>query len=502
MVSAPSFLCGMLVAWTVAQVGLSAYFGLVYLIGRREPEYLLFALLCLALAFATFGVAAGYGNSSLQVNVWASYLARAGDIAAAAINLHFAMCYAGVRRSRWVWAIYAVAAAYELLSWTGHWWRPHSFRPIVSHVFGQDLIHYAAMPNPVVMSFYVLTVLDVLVTILLFYWAYRAGRRDALLPLAGALVVALCVGNDILMLIGGLRSVYLVPDGFLLYAFAVASSLLVRYRHDTGELAEAASSLRQELRNSYAELRQAQDELVLKRQLAAVGELAAAIAHEVRNPLAVIVNAVAGLRRNSLRDADRAVLLGIVDEEVERLNRLVTDLLRFARPVNIDCSSVSLRELARRAQDSAGSAHVVEIEMGDDPALWTVPADLGLLRLVFDNVVENAWQAMPQGGRLTISARRETSSGKDFVRVDIRDTGEGMEAEVLERAVDPFFTTRPSGTGLGLPIVERIMTAHGGSVRIESQPGVGTTVSLLLPFEQRADAVQDASATAGERLHV
>jgi signal transduction histidine kinase len=495
--NASSLLCGMLVAWTIAQVALSAYFALAYLLGRRDVAQLLFAVLCFALAFATFGVAMSYGTSSLQGTITSTYLTRGADIAATAINLHFAMRYAGVRRaSPWVWVIYAVAVPYELLTWTGHWWRPHSFTPIVSRVFGQSLIHYAAMPNPIAMTFYAVAVVEVLAAMSCFYWAYRAGRRDALLPLLGGVVVALCVGNDILMLIEGLRSVYLIPHGFLVYAFAVASSLLVRQRRDAGELEEAASSLRQELRHSHAELRQVQDELAVKRQLAAVGELAAAIAHEVRNPLAVIVNAVAGLRRKSLRDPDRDMLLGIVDEEAARLNRLVTDLLRFARPVNVNYSAVSLRELTRRAEDSAGAGYVVEIDMGDDPTLWTVSADLGLLRLVFDNVVENAWQAMPDGGRLTIRAERETQDGQDFVRLDVRDTGQGMNADVRARAIDPFFTTRPSGTGLGLPIVERIMAAHGGSVRLESEPAVGTTVSLLLPVSTRAVRVTPAHEPA------
>lgn len=480
--SAPSFLCGILVAWTIAQVGLSAYFGLVYLVGRRDLAYLLFALLCFALAFVTFGVAVSYGTSSLQVNIEASYLARGADIAAAAVNLHFATRYAGMRRSpRWIWAIYAVAVPYELLVWTGHWWRPHSFRPVVSHVFGYGLVHYAAVANPVAMTFYVVGVAEVLVAMLCFFLAYRAGRRDALLPLAGGVIVALCVVNDILMLTKGVHSVYLIPHGFLLYAFAVASSLLVRHRR----LEKAASKLRRKLRNSHAELRQVQNELAVKSQLAVVGELAASIAHEVRNPLAVIVNAVAGLRRKNLREPDRDMLLDIVDEEAARLNRLVTDLLRFARPVNVNYSPVSLRELANRAQESVDSQYIVEINMEDDPALWTVPADPGLMRLVFDNVIENALQAMPERGRLTISAEHETSNGTDFVRIDVRDTGEGMDADALRRAVDPFFTTRPSGTGLGLPIVERIVSAHGGSVRIQSEPGAGTTVSLLLPLGQQ-----------------
>ena len=136
--------------------------------------------------------------------------------------------------------------------------------------------------------------------------------------------------------------------------------MLLRYRVGKDKLEEAARSLREkteELRHSYAELRLVQNELVSKKQLAAVGELAAAIAHEVRNPLAVIVNAVAGLRRSAVRDEDRTMLLRIVDEEAARLNRLVTDLLRFARPVSVKRSPVSLLELATLRSSAMARRH-------------------------------------------------------------------------------------------------------------------------------------------------
>lgn len=238
---------------------------------------------------------------------------------------------------------------------------------------------------------------------------------------------------------------------------------------------------RDELGANRVSLERAQRELGTKKQLAAVGELAAAIAHEVRNPLAIIVNAAAGLRRPTLQPEDRNTLLGILDEESARLNRLVTDLLRFARPVIIKRSSVSIVELAKRVEGRLDERQTLSVQIPDELTLRVVQADANLLRLVFDNLVSNAFQAMPDGGTVRIIVSAEQVGDSPFVRVAVIDHGHGMDDQVRSRATDPFYTTRPSGTGLGLPIVERIVEAHGGSIEIDSAPGQGTTVAMLLP---------------------
>jgi signal transduction histidine kinase len=116
--------------------------------------------------------------------------------------------------------------------------------------------------------------------------------------------------------------------------------------------------------------------------------------------------------------------------------------------------------------------------------LW---GDANLLRQVFDNLIDNAVQAMSAGGRLTIRVRTWNREGADGLGVDIIDTGEGMDTQVRSRALDPFFTTRPSGTGLGLAIVDRIIEAHGGALDIDSRAGEGTTVTVFLPHGSASD---------------
>jgi signal transduction histidine kinase len=256
------------------------------------------------------------------------------------------------------------------------------------------------------------------------------------------------------------------------------SSLLRELERRKTEIEHLAS----ETGHVYEELAAAKEELVRKEQLAVVGELAAVIAHEVRNPLAIIANAVAGLRKEVISRDDHETLLCILDEETSRLNRLVTDLLRYARPVNVQKTSFSLSDLLERALGhvkaaGSGISTTLRFECGEEQ-LW---ADANLLRQVFDNLVDNAVQAMGGGGTLTVRVRATVEDGVDGVAVDIIDTGEGMDTQVSSRARDPFFTTRPSGTGLGLAIVDRIVEAHGGHFSIDSHAGEGTTVTVFLP---------------------
>lgn len=275
---------------------------------------------------------------------------------------------------------------------------------------------------------------------------------------------------------------YLLEHAALLPVLTVVWVLLRRFVHAADQLGERTD----ELRRSYSELRVVQEELVRKEQLAAVGELSAVIAHEVRNPLAIIKNAVSSLRRPSLRDTDRGVLLGILDEEVDRLNRLVRDLLAYARPVEPKGRAVDLTTIAREAIDKALTGHpapdTIEVEI-DAQGAMDLHGDPDLLRQALTNVADNAVQAMPDGGALKVVLRPRSGKVASVV-LEFGDTGAGMDGLVRAKAMDPFFTTRPAGTGLGLAIVDRVVRNHGGEVSLESQPGEGTTVRITLPRER------------------
>ena len=277
-----------------------------------------------------------------------------------------------------------------------------------------------------------------------------------------------------------MSSYYLLEHCYALFALAVSYVLLERFVRT----ANALTSRTLELRRSYNELRDAQEQLVRKEQLATMGELSAVIAHEVRNPLAIIKNAVSGLHRPTLRDADRQVLLRILDEEADRLNRLVGDLLAYARPVTPERQPLHIEELVRGAVELARAAQQRDDQVTFDVVLTdshTIMGDPDLLRQAIVNVAENAIQAMPDGGMLTVRTYGTTLEDAPAVAVAIRDTGEGMDTLVRSKATDPFFTTRPTGTGLGLAIVHRLVHSHGGKIQIESSYGTGTTVSIILP---------------------
>jgi signal transduction histidine kinase len=234
-----------------------------------------------------------------------------------------------------------------------------------------------------------------------------------------------------------------------------------------------------------------QQQLVEHERLAALGELSAVVAHEVRNPLGAIFNAVATLRRFLEPNTPAHTLVTIVAEEANRLNRIVDDLLDFARPASPLLQPVPLEPLLQEAVRIATSGEPrVRVEWALEPDVPPVPVDERMMRQAFINLAINAVQAMPQGGTLRVSARR--CPEQPGAVVEFSDTGLGIPPELRERLFKPFFTTKATGTGLGLAIVQRTLDAHSGTIRIDSPPGGGTTFRLVLPL-----AMEPASSQSG-----
>lgn len=323
-----------------------------------------------------------------------------------------------------------------------------------------------------------------LFAVVVFTRSVLRGRRDALLLLWGAVVLLIATMFDTYAGITHHGAPLASPYGNEAFVMGATMLLLARYAKLRQSLEERALELKQrsaELSRSYEELRAAQEELVRKEQLAAVGELSAVIAHEVRNPLAIITTAVATLRRNGLGEEDRQTLLGILDDESARLNRIMTDLLRYTKPVRCERQLISPKEIVERALSLTQTSANVKTSLVDLSQGERISADPQLLRQVFDNLVSNAVQAMPQGGTITATIAHATDADAEGIEVHIVDTGEGMDTSVRSRAFDPFFTTRAAGTGLGLAIVARIIDAHGGTLSLTSDVGVGTDVRVFLP---------------------
>jgi signal transduction histidine kinase len=232
----------------------------------------------------------------------------------------------------------------------------------------------------------------------------------------------------------------------------------------------------------------------VKRQehLAALGEMAAGVAHEIRNPL----NSIRGFAQLLTERLGRAPeggappqeseYLHIIVEEVDRMNGIVQDLLDFARQRQITMAKVSVEEVLRSVLTSVRhdaaelSMEVVEeIEAGLPQAYGNADK----LHQVFVNVCRNALQAMSSGGRLTVRARSVggEAGGAPELAVSFSDSGPGIPETILPRIFDPFFTTKDVGTGLGLPICAKIIEAHSGRIEVDSPPGKGATFTVILP---------------------
>ena len=215
------------------------------------------------------------------------------------------------------------------------------------------------------------------------------------------------------------------------------------------------------------------------RRLAALGQFAAAIAHDIRTPLTSISLNVQILRRKLELSEDDAEHLDIALEELARLDRSVAEILDFAKPVKLTAQAIDVGELledATRGMTTVLSGRGVGLRC-EPGATMTVHGDPQRLRQVLVNLVDNAADASTPGAEVTVRA----SVAESRVAIEVEDRGRGIQAADLERIFEPFFTTRPDGTGLGLAIVHKVVRAHGGEMRVKSVLGQGSTFTILLP---------------------
>ena len=240
------------------------------------------------------------------------------------------------------------------------------------------------------------------------------------------------------------------------------------------------------------EIRRLEEEVARSRRLASLGSLAAGVAHEIRNPLSSIKGFATWFRERYRDNPEDRETAEVMIREVDRLNRVITQLLEFARPLTMHRVPTPLQAVIRHALKMVeGEAQAKRIMVETDLSLEVgeIPLDADRMTQVLLNLFQNAITAMEAGGVLRISlARRDEKT----IRIIIADTGVGIPKEDLPRVFDPYFTTRPSGTGLGLAIVQKIVEAHGGEVRLESEPGRGTTATILLSGKTEDEKVTNS----------
>jgi two-component system sensor histidine kinase PilS (NtrC family) len=222
-------------------------------------------------------------------------------------------------------------------------------------------------------------------------------------------------------------------------------------------------------------------------RLAAIGRMAASIAHEIRNPLAAMRGSIQMLRSEMDNDSSQAELMEIILRESDRLNRIITDFLSYARPRSLTQARVDVGDLLHqtfallRHSPEIGPNQAITEELPREPIF--AEADEGQLKQVFWNLARNALQAMPEGGTLRATLARNSN---DRLRIAFSDTGRGMSPDQVEHLFEPFSSTT-GGTGLGLSIVYQIIRDHGGTINVRSREGQGTTITVELPLATITD---------------
>ncbi len=253
----------------------------------------------------------------------------------------------------------------------------------------------------------------------------------------------------------------------------------------TGLLADQGRKRRLQLEATTRRLQDSIEQVKRADRLSAVGQLAASLAHEIRNPLGSIEGA-ANLIRSPATSADiREGSLNIILKECQRLNRLLTNLLDFARPRQPEFRSVDIPRLIDSIFALVGpNAQLQHVTLKRTivaaPAL--VESDPEQLKQVLLNLVINAIQAMPGGGEIDVGVDQRDGD----VIISVRDQGAGIAAEHVDRIFDPFFTTKEAGTGLGLSVAHQVITQHGGRIQAGRNPDRGMTFSVFLPLHVRS----------------
>ena len=360
-------------------------------------------------------------------------------------------------------------STYDDLPTQGHWVRKGLLLAAIA------IIGFLQYVTPLTSDHW-LYIIQRLYYIPIVYSALKAGWRGGLSValLAG---VAFAIGTPSIWTV---RPAQVLDQGLEICVFSLVGGL-------AGLLSDRQRRQELDLRTTSAQLDQAHRQLqenfeVMKRaeRLSAIGQLSAGLAHEIRNPLASIEGAVTVMQREVHSEERRREFLDIIQKESRRLNRLLTNFLDFAKPRPPDLQMVEINSLLDSVMElaqHAGGRRKLELVKEIEPGLATLKCDAEQLKQVLLNLVMNAIQAMPQGGRVVLAAQRQGTGAA----IEVRDQGCGINEGHIDRIFDPFFTTKKTGSGLGLSIAHQIISQHGGTVSISRHSPEGSTVRVSLP---------------------
>lgn len=292
----------------------------------------------------------------------------------------------------------------------------------------------------------------------------------------------------------------LAPLELFLHQAAVAvenAQLIQQLNSARAQLQEYANKLEMKVADGTRELREAQDKLLKSERLAAIGELAAMVGHDLRNPLTGIAGATYYLKTkaSSILNEKENDMLAIIESAVTYSNKIISDLLDYSREIKLEGAETDTKSLLQEALNRVEVPAGIEIEnqTNFEPR---IVVDKEKMQRVFINLIKNAFDAMPNGGVLTIkSEKTENQAFISFI-----DTGSGMSEETLQKLWTPLFTTKAKGMGFGLPICKRIVEAHCGKICVESQIGKGTTFIITIPVERNREKNRDVLVEMLETL--
>lgn len=294
------------------------------------------------------------------------------------------------------------------------------------------------------------------------------------------------------------------PDGRVMYLGVSLTALRDAEGRRTGYIM---------IMQDVSSVKSLEEKLLRQEHLSAIGKLSAAIAHEIRNPLAAISGSIEMLKMLLDPPEEEQRLMGIVIREVERLNALIEDFLEYARPESYTKSTVDIVEILDESlelmkRDTAIAANVTFVLDDGLSQPVQVEADAGRIRQVYWNLIRNACEALGGGGEVTLRRRlvQHPRTGSPLVEVRVEDDGSGLAEDVMPNLFEPFFTTKEEGTGLGLATSHRIVTAHGGTLEAENLDGGGACFVFRLPcmvddaFEAEADWAMEGEALLPEGM--
>jgi two-component system, NtrC family, sensor histidine kinase HydH len=283
--------------------------------------------------------------------------------------------------------------------------------------------------------------------------------------------------------------------------FFLAAMIVNRFSQESRHQTALYRELAERLAETNRRLEQAQAEARRSERLAALGQLSAGLAHEIRNPLGVIKGS-AEMLTQKLQHSDELAreLAGYISSEVNRLSALVTEFLDFARPLHAELHPTDLTALLDRVLKTVAdrwTGKPVAVERNYASTLPPIPMDESLCEQAFLNLVQNAYEAMEDnGGALRVEVTRVRRSDREGVEVRLADTGPGVPEELREEIFNPFVTTKKSGVGLGLSIVSKIVDGHQGWIRVDNRPQGGAVFTLFFPFQPASEPHTVLAATS------